>query len=139
MSSFVIETRGVPAVERMLRRLSFLELDEALDAMGTIVENQVRRRISKQEGAPDGSSWEPLSDSYEKWKQQRSSGGILELYGDLRDSLTHNVLSDGVEIGSNLVYAGVQQETRPYLGLSDDNVSELEDEIDRWIRRKVGR
>lgn len=145
---FVIDVRGLAAVQRAIRRMTFLDTDRLFDAIGTVVESQVRRRIQKQEGPPDGGSWAPYSEKYAAWKESigKGSEGFLQLEGHLHDSITHNVLHDGVEIGSNLKYAATHQlgsedgstPARPYLGLSADNEHELEDDITRWLKREFG-
>ncbi len=87
---------------------------------------------------PDGAAWAPWSDAYAKKRRARDGGAkILSLDGHLSGGLTHNPSSDRVEVGSNLVYAAIQQlggkagrnksaelPARAYLGFS------LEDRIE---------
>ncbi len=148
-----IDLAGLARAERALRRYSDLDFDDLLDAVGAVVESQTRRRITDQEGQPNGQPWEELSDTYKEWKGRESDGGILELYGRLRDSLTHDVGYFDVETGSNLVYAATHQHgdtrlawgrvmvtypARPYLGLSDENESEIEEAIEYWLTKEMG-
>ena len=70
----------------------------------------------------------------------RRTGG-----GHLRDSITHNVTADGVEVGSNLAYAATHQygdprrniPERPYLGASEQDLDELRDIVDGWLARHL--
>jgi phage virion morphogenesis protein len=143
-----IEARGFNKPRRVLDRLSHLDTRELMDNVGAVVENQVRRRIVRKEGPPDGGKWAEYSDSYKARKKKlgKIKFGFLRLYGDLVDSMTHNVLVDGVEIGSNRVYAATMQlgsrdgntPPREHLGLSDDNQDEVERTINTWILETIG-
>ena len=141
--SFSVRPRGLEKVQRIFAKLSYLDTHDLLDTIGQVVENQVRRRITRQEGPPEGGDWKQYSDSYEKWKEKkgklRGKGkGFLRLEGHLLDSIQHLVGHDQVEIGSNLVYAAENQATRPYLGLSGENEDKVEAATTDWLREVMG-
>lgn len=148
--AYSVTPRGVAVVRRALNNLSHFDARDLLDNVGAVVEAQTRRRIQDQEGPPEGGDWEPWAESYADWKARKGKAryGFLRLYGDLLDSMTHNVLgSDAVEVGSNRIYAAAMQlgsrdgdtPPREYLGLSDDNEDELEEAVVTWFTEVLGR
>lgn len=111
------------------------------------------QRGRKPDTAPDqrpaGSArWYPWTAWTADYAGARHGGqSLLQGEGDLLDSITFDVQGDRVEIGSNLVYARIHQEggvagmapgpaaipARPYLGLSSDNLAELQVVAGRWL------
>lgn len=159
---------GGRVVKRRLDRLSRLDTIDLLETVGAVAESQVRRRLSDEKTAPDGTPWPELSEGYAAWKRGRSSGGLLQLYGDLTDSIQFLVSGDEVEVGSNVKYAAthnygdkreasswsggrgrsggkvassthtVEFPARTFLGLSDENKDELEEVVIDWLREELG-
>lgn len=114
----------------------------------------------KTQTAPDGTAWAALQPWYQKDKR-RNKNRILTLNGYLRGQMTWQPVGDRtVEIGSNLPYAAVHQfgatikpraakvlifrghaaksvtiPARPYLGLSDEDRSEIVGRTLEWLQR----
>ena len=114
----------------------------------------------KTQTAPDGTAWAALQPWYQKEKR-RNKNRILTLNGYLRGQMTWQFVGDRtVEIGSNLPYAAVHQfgatikpraakvlmfrghvaksvtiPARPYLGLSDEDRSEIVGRTLEWLQR----
>lgn len=114
----------------------------------------------KTQTAPDGIAWAALQPWYQKEKR-RNKNRILTLNGYLRGQMTWQLVGDRtVEIGSNLPYAAVHQfgatikpraakvlmfrghvaksvtiPARPYLGLSDEDRSEIVGRTLEWLQR----
>ena len=114
----------------------------------------------KTQTAPDGTAWTDLKTWYQKEKR-RNKNHILTLDGYLRSRITWQFAGDRtVEIGSNLPYAAVHQfgatikpraakvlmfrghvaksvtiPARPYLGLSDEDRSEIVGRTLEWLQR----
>ena len=114
----------------------------------------------KTQTAPDGTAWAALQPWYQKEKR-RNKNRTLTLDGYLRSRLTWQFAGDRtVEIGSNLPYAAVHQfgatikpraakvlmfrghvaksvtiPARPYLGLSDEDRSEIVGRTLEWLQR----
>ena len=112
----------------------------------------------KTQTAPDGTAWAALQPWYQKEKR-RNKNRILALNGYLRGQMTWQLVGDRtVEIGSNLPYAAVHQfgatikpraakvlmfrghvaksvtiPARPYLGLSDEDRSEIVERALEWL------
>lgn len=137
-----IDMHDVDRLQERLDRIASIGFGEVLDTIGAVVESQVRRRFSDDQEAPDGTPWKDWTDAYAKTRH----GSHSLLIGDpenLLDSITHSPPSDdAVEVGSNMIYAGVQQfgfdergiPARPYLGLSADNEDEIESVLHDWIQ-----
>lgn len=77
--------------------------------------------------SPDGQAWLPLSPAYQKAKPQNKDK-ILVLRGYLKN-LHYQVKSNGLELGTDKMYAATQQfgdparniPARPFLGISQDD------------------
>lgn len=140
----VIELR-VDATEliRMIGHMSLLALTarnprELVQTIGKGVETQTRHRIANEKTAPDGSSWSPWSPGYAATRTALDS--LLVDSHDLLDSITGRAVSShDALISSDKPYAGVHQfgrggiPARPYLGLSDQNASDIEN----WLGNAV--
>ena len=114
----------------------------------------------KTQTAPDGTAWAALHLLYQMEKR-RNKNRTLALNGYLRGQMTWQLVGDRtVEIGSNLPYAAVHQfgatikpraakvlmfrghvaksvtiPARPYLGLSDEDRSEIVGRTLEWLQR----
>ncbi|KJS28558.1 MAG: hypothetical protein VR64_24000 [Desulfatitalea sp. BRH_c12] len=103
-------TYDLSVIDRLRDRIDALaDVDrrQLLEVVGATVESQTRRRIEEDKAAPDGSAWQEWSSRY---KDSRHGGHkLLEGEGDLLDSINYVVSDDQVEVGSNLVYAGIHQ------------------------------
>lgn len=150
---------ALEAFDARLRRLQALDLSEMLESVGSVVESQTRRRITDEKTSPEGVPWAEWQESYAGHQHGRNKGhkahpgqlseagghSILELSGDLKDSIQFDVQGDSVIIGSNLIYARVHQEgfaeknipARPYLGLSDENRDEVEQMVRDFIEEAL--
>lgn len=129
--SVVVNLAGLLPMRRKLDRLSRLQTGRLMEILGSEMESQTRRRISDEKTSPDGEAWDEWTEAYEQRRPQK--GGILELEGNLYDSIAYEVGDDAITIGSNMVYALVHQEgdadlgipARPYLGVSAENLADL--------------
>ena len=141
MSGAVIQVdiEGLDVVEQRLLALGRDDWSGLLDAVGGVVESQVRRRISDLKRAPDGSAWPAWSDDYAKTRH--SGHSLLENEGDLLDSVQYVVQGDELRVGAAVDYAAAQQygreevnlPAREFLGLSDEDASEVVKTIDDFL------
>jgi phage gpG-like protein len=129
--------------------LSVGDKTRLMDSLGMVVEGQTHERFDT-ETDPHGDPWHKLTKAYIKRKMEGdnnfkgSSGGILERGGLMMQSIEHQVIgSDGVLIGSPMEYADFHQSAkskkrrREFLGFSTDNINELQDAVDEFMRRHV--
>lgn len=121
---------------------------DLFELIGSEVESQTRRRIQEEKTGPDGKEWKPWSKKYAASQhgntgthaphpdELRRSGGhsLLQLDGGLLDSIQYQALPGRVLVGSNLVYAGPNQASRPFLGVSRENEDEIESLCIEFIR-----
>lgn len=144
MSELSITLAALAPVRRRLGRIAGTAA-RLLDVVGAEVEAQTRLRIAEEKRAPDGDPWQDWSERYAA--QRPAKGGLLELEGHLLDSITYEVGTDVVVVGSNIVYARRHQEgdeaegegipARPYLGLSKANERALESLVVNWLDKEL--
>jgi len=116
-----------PLRRRVGRMAAALERPERMfDEIGALVAASVVDRFERGRG-PDGRRWTPSRRAVEQ------GGRTLVDRARLRDSVTHVARRDGVDIGTNVVYAAVHQfgsgdlarpkgiPARPFLGLDDED------------------
>lgn len=155
MSGFAIHHR-VEGFEPLIARLSRMERinkGALLDVLGAEMESQTRRRIQEEKKSPDGTPWPQWSATHAATRHSGQS--LLQGEGNLLDSIQHVVTGEQVEVGSNMVYAGVQQNgarqgefgrtsrngpipwgdipAREYLGLSAENTADLIAVANDWL------
>ena len=137
------------------------DLSPLMDEIGAYLEQMARDRIEATNTAPDGTPWTPSGRVAEE------GGKTLFASGRLAASLTHLAGRDQVQIGSNLIYAGVHQEgrtitpvtgdalhfvlpngqhvtvgsvtipARPYLGVSDEEELAIYDMVEDYLLAPV--
>jgi phage virion morphogenesis (putative tail completion) protein len=129
-------------------------------AIGTGLVSSTHRRFVSQT-SPDGAKWAPLNPEYRRTKR---NSRILTESGRLRDSINARPSSDAVRVGTNVLYAGVQQggatiepvasthlvfrmgdgfafaksvtiPARPFLGISEDDEDMIADTVMVFLRR----
>lgn len=153
---------GTAAIEHLSGLVAALNDPSPLlkEISEAVVLRSTRERF-KTQTAPDGTAWAALQPWYQKEKQ-RNKNRILTLNGYLRGRMTWQFVGDRtVEIGSNLPYAAVHQfgatikpraakvlmfrghvaksvtiPARPYLGLSDEDRSEIVERTLEWLQRR---
>ncbi len=139
MSAVVIKFPGLARFQQALQRVSKFRQSVLLDQLGDLMLEQNRKRLDQEKESPSGESWEPLSESY---AARKGGGELLEESGQLLDSLQAQSGSDGVSLGSNLLYAAVHLHgapewgipARPYLGFSDDDLEDLGELAESFLR-----
>lgn len=130
---------GLDKFRAALRRVSKFRRAVLLDQLAELMLEQNRRRLDTDKESPDGESWAPLSPEY---AARKGGGELLEESDSLLDSIQAQSGSDGVTLGSNLLYAAVHLygdpergiPARPYMGFSDDDLDELGDVAERYLR-----
>lgn len=139
MSAVVVKFPGLARFQAALMRVSKFRRSVLLDQMGDLMLQQNRRHLDTEKESPDGEQWAPLSPEY---AARKGGGELLEESGSLLDSLTAQSGSDGVSLGSDLLYAAVHLygdeergiPARPYLGFSDDDLEELGEVAEQYLR-----
>ena len=139
--SVEFEGNGFQKVKEAFEKLADPPIDDLIETLAFTVENQTKARLQDEEKTPDGNPWPELSPKYAAWKAKHFPGAqkMLERKGDLRDSIVSLLNNGSAEIGSNLPYAARQHfgddggfPSREFLGISDDNMEELDSVADDW-------
>lgn len=142
-----ITVSGGPALtrlERKIRDIAGIRLDDLLDSLGTLIEDQTKIRIADTKKSPRGRDWPPWSKKYERTRH--SGHSRLRDEGHLLESIQHIVsLSGGVgtlQVGSNVKYAAAHQfglgvPMRRFLGLSLSDKREVETELRDWMKKLI--
>ena len=146
MTGVVVET-DVSVAAAALGRLTDDQLSQVMYEVGALIEDQTKLRIADEKATPEGQRWVPWSEAYDN---SRSHGkhSLLVSEGSLRESIQNYTTGLTAVVGSNLIYAAVHQfgsdqsavpadlpagaagtgiPARPYLGLSADNRTDIED------------
>lgn len=103
-AEFRLQSTGALAIERALAGLAarFGDLEELLAPIGVMLEGTTRERFENGV-APDGSKWKPSL-------RVKLEGGKTLIKDDiLKPSITSQADATSVEVGTNIVYAGVHQ------------------------------
>ena len=126
--------------------LSGGDTDRLLNSLGEVIVGQTQERFDTQID-PHGDQWRELTERYKARKLQgddKSNGGILVRGGYMADSIEFQLPgNDTVIIGSPMEYADYHQNAksekrrREFLGISTDNIIELQDAIDVFMREHV--
>jgi phage virion morphogenesis protein len=130
------------AISRIMERLS--NPQRAFKAIGLIVRNSVLKNFEAQ-GRPQ--RWKELKESTIR---KKGSSRILEDTGRLRNSITYRAHRDMVEIGTNVVYAGIHQfggragrghsaeiPSRPFLMLQEEDYNVIKTTMLDFLRRAI--
>lgn len=143
-ATFDIRTdmRGVDRISRRLEKmLRGVEYKEPLmDELGGLMVASTIDRFENSK-SPDGISWAPSE------RALAEGGKTLIDKGLLMGSITHVPGNDQVEVGSNLVYAGIHQfggdagrsgsseiVARPYLGISIGDEFAIEEATQDYLQ-----
>lgn len=160
MSGMGLSVRVGIKEDKILEALARLVLDpddthDVLDSIGFALSESTRLRFIDQE-SPDGVPWVP------SLRAIAQNGETLRDTGVLMNSITHLVQGDTVEIGTNVPYAVPLQEgalirakngpyltfrtplgwakkasvtlpSRPYIGISDEDATEVIDIINAFL------
>ncbi|MGL4620589.1 MAG: phage virion morphogenesis protein [Chroococcidiopsis sp.] len=119
------------------------DLSPAMKDIGESALRKVRRRFDTETGV-DGQRWNELADSTIKAKAKRKRTGrpyrtnaepsaILKDTFTLRDSIAYQVTNSSVAIGTNIFYGTFNQNTRPFLGVDDEDAIEIVEIIKEYL------
>ena len=136
MTGVVVKT-DVSVAARALGRLNDAQLAQLMYEVGALIEDQTKLRIADEKTSPEGEAWAPWSAGYAATRNTRNSRrhSLLVGEGDLRDSIQNFSTGHEAIVGSPLIYAAPHQfgspkqgiPARPFLGLSADNRTSIED------------
>lgn len=160
-----VNIKEVEALAKKLKGYALTSNDryDLLSDIGTEIVEQSISRITETHTAPDGSKWKDLADSTRNYLIKQGLSGSVSLLnrsGFLHRSIKKEVQSEwSVLVGACMEYAAVHQfgakqgefgrtrrngpipwgdiPSRPYLGLSSNDIGDLADLIDAWLKEHV--
>lgn len=122
--------------------------------IGTALEASTRERIETTKVAPDGTPWLDISPAWRRTKKKRGHAeGILTMRGDLLNSIAFEAAATYTDIiAGPTEYAAIHQfggdgsmapgpaaiPARPYLGLSSEDETEIQEAANEWMARLIG-
>jgi phage virion morphogenesis protein len=103
-AGIIVSASGLPQFEAVLAKLAAKAADRSplFDRIGAYMETSTDLNFER-ERAPDGQRWVP------SLRAKEEGGKTLTNTARLRQSMTHNASDDQVEVGTNVIYAGVHQ------------------------------
>jgi len=155
-----VDVVGIRAAEIRLGRLAAAgrDLRPVFVQIGEYLVGTTKNRFRDQR-APDGTPWAPLSESYRE-RKKRNQDKILTLDGFLGGQISYRASVDEVLVGSDRVYAGTHQfgakkgsfgttsrgspipwgdiPARPFLGLSEEDRDVIEGMVSDYLARALG-
>jgi phage virion morphogenesis protein len=122
------------AMADLMRRT--MNLKPAFAEIGSMLQTSAEQRIENEGPGPQGEAWPALSAA--TVAKRGEDAKMLRDQGHLYASLTYTADRFSVAVGSNKVYAAIQQlggkagrgrkvqiPARPYVGISDDDRKEI--------------
>jgi phage virion morphogenesis protein len=137
-------------LSQVLRRLARIgaEPGRFLRPIGLQLINSTRER-ARREVSPDFTPWPELTPAYAAKKR---GGHMMRESGNLLGSLTREVEGNTLRVGTNRIYAAIHQfggragrgrkvtmPTRPWLGLSRDDITMIREEFEAFALRATRR
>lgn len=128
-SRLVLESDVGPAqavLQQLRAQLSDGGRDLLLGDIGEYLVRSARERRTRQVD-PDGNPWKALQPAYARRKAKLRPGVGMLKFDDhmLGDQFSWQLDGDAVLVGTNAIYGAVQQEARPWLGLSAEDQEEI--------------
>jgi len=117
-----------------------------LNSLGLEIKGQIEDRIEFSKQDPDNKKWDPWKESTLKYlrEHKKNKASLLLREGYLLNTITFQTQeSDTILIGSPMEYAEYLQDgtkkmvARKFLGFSTDNIIELQDAVDEFMRKQV--
>lgn len=145
-----IDIDELHGVAERIRELGDIAPERVLDPIGALGVSIAQQRIQETKTGPSGREWPAWRGSYAARAPIHGGHTLLDLSGELEDSLTHEVSGTAVKFGSNKIYAATQFvgdrrrgiEQRQALGFGEgdgsaDQLNDLLDEILETVTRDV--
>lgn len=101
-----IEADGSSPVMEALTKLAGLDTTAMFDEIGAELVSSTQRRFTGQHDV-DGNPWKQSWRAKNQGREKNQGGQTLRDTGRLMNSITHNVLANGVEVGTDFEYAHV--------------------------------
>ena len=141
---------NIKEIEALAKKLNGYALTSAqetalLKSLGVEIEAQISERIESTKRDPEGKTWADIADKTRRYllKHFPSARPPLWRTGELLDTIESQVSGGVLLTGATKEYAGYLQEgtkrmpARPFIGLSAQDIADLADLIDAWLKEHV--
>ena len=141
---------NIKEVEALAKKLNGYSLNSSqerqlLKSLSVEIETQISERIESTKRDPEGKTWADIADKTRRYllKHFPSARPPLWRTGKLLDTIESQVSGGVLLTGVTKEYAGFLQEgtkrmpARPFIGLSAQDISDLADLIDAWLKEHV--
>ena len=141
---------NIKEIEALAKKLNGYALTSAqetalLKSLGVEIETQISERIESTKRDPEGKTWADIADKTRQYllKHFPSARPPLWRTGKLLDTIKSQVSGGVLLTGATKEYAGFLQDgtkrmpARPFIGLSTQDIGDLADLIDAWLKEHV--
>lgn len=141
---------NIKELETLTKKLKGYALTPAqennlLKSLGVEIETQISERIESTKRDPEGKTWADIADKTRRYllKHFPSARPPLWRTGELLDTIESQVSGGVLLTGATKEYAGFLQDgtkrmpARPFIGLSAQDIADLADLIDAWLKEHV--
>ena len=142
-----VNIKEVEALAKKLKgyALTLAQENNLLKSLGVEIEAQISERIESTKRDPEGKTWAELADKTRQYllKHFPSARPPLWRTGELLDTIESQVSGGVLLTGATKEYAGFLQDgtkrmpARPFIGLSAQDIADLADLIDAWLKEHV--
>lgn len=141
---------NIKEIEALTKKLKGYALTSAqktalLKSLGVEIEAQISERIENTKRDPEGKTWEDIADKTRQYLLRHFPSARPPLWrkGDLLDTIESQVSGSVLLTGATKEYAGYLQDgtkrgmpARPFIGLSTQDISDLADLIEVWLKEQ---
>lgn len=141
---------NIKELETLTKKLKGYALTPAqennlLKSLGVEIETQISERIESTKRDSEGKTWADIADKTRRYllKHFPSARPPLWRTGELLDTIESQVSGGVLLTGATKEYAGFLQDgtkrmpARPFIGLSAQDIADLADLIDAWLKEHV--
>ena len=140
-----INTREVLEINEQLKAMSGFDARPLMRSLAAELQSQTQNRIVEEKASPEGEAWKPWAEEYALTRHQGNS--LLRGEGRLFESIQAHFDSNEAESGTNVIYGAIHQfggepvgmpiPARPYMGISDENYTDLSQIITNYVVRLI--
>lgn len=145
-SLITVKSNDLQRLADMLNKTSFMQFSDLMHSIGESLEGSAKTRFETKKD-PEGKPWKEWSPKYARRARKDSRRSVLMgPTARLQESISFEVDTDAVYVGSTMIYARVHQQgwkkknipERPYLGIGDTDVQILSEDLQEFLTTESG-
>lgn len=146
-ASVSVNIKEIEALTKKLKGYALTSAQETvlLKSLGVEIETQISERIESTKRDPEGKTWADIADKTRRYLLRHFPSARPPLWrtGKLLDTIESQVSGGVLLTGATKEYAGYLQEgtkrmpARPFIGLSTQDIGDLADLIEVWLKEHV--